>query len=266
MTATHISNRRVAVTSGRSAVRRVTRQPGVLVFTAVFYLMVTVALSSVWRAAAETSGGALVGYTAAAFTWYVATSESVIISLPQRLIYDIAEDVRSGHILGEMVRPTPTIVGRIATQIGTALPRLGICVVIGFAFCSLVAGLPTSWSAIALAAPAAVLAISTNIAGQHAFAASSFWFRDAGSAWFLYQKIVFVGGGMLIPLEVLPDAVNGWLRLLPFAAMAYTPARLASGHVEPELLLLQAGWLAVFVLLAARAFGAGERHLMRVGA
>ena len=48
-------------------------------------------------------------------------------------------------------------------------------------------------------------------------------------------------------------------------AMAYAPARLASGHFEPSLLLVQCGFLATMALLAGIAFRAGERRLQTVG-
>ena len=126
-------------------------------------------------------------------------------------------------------------------------------------------GPPPSWSALALAAPSLVLAVACNLALQHAVAAASFWIRDARSAWFLYQKLVFILGGMLLPLQVLPDALYAVAVRLPFAAMAYAPARLASGHFEPMLLLGQLGWLVVLVGLAVATFSAGQRRLQVVG-
>ena len=64
-----------------------------------------------------------------------------------------------------------------------------------------------------------------------------------------------------VPARALADIA----RVLPFAAMAYAPARLASGHVEPELLALQAGWLVVLLGCAVGVFAAGERRLEVVG-
>ena len=104
-------------------------------------------------------------------------------------------------------------------------------------------GPPPSAAALALAVPAALLALACNLAAQHAFAGAAFWLRDARSTWFLYQKLVFLLGGMLLPLEFLPRALADVAKVLPFAAMAYAPARLASGHVEPRL-LARAGGLA----------------------
>ena len=48
-------------------------------------------------------------------------------------------------------------------------------------------------------------------------------------------------------------------------AMAYAPARLASGHVEPELLLVQLAWLVGLSVLAVGVFARGERRLQVVG-
>ena len=47
--------------------------------------------------------------------------------------------------------------------------------------------------------------------------------------------------------------------------MAYAPARLASGHWEPVLLVEQLVWLGVLAVVAAAAFRAGERRLQVVG-
>jgi ABC-2 type transport system permease protein len=110
-----------------------------------------------------------------------------------------------------------------------------------------------------------VLAITCNVVAQHAVASVAFWVRDIRAVWFIYQKLVFVLGGMILPLQVLPSALEHTALALPFMAMAYAPSRLASGHVEPWLLLVQLGWLAVLGLAASYAFGRGERRLQVVG-
>ena len=83
---------------------------------------------------------------------------------------------------------------------------------------------------------------------------------------FLYQKLIFVLGGMLLPLEVLPPTLETIARWLPFSAMAYIPARLASGHFEPHLLLIQVGWLVALGLATKFVFEAGQRRLLEAAA
>ena len=256
---------RAVVVTARVAARKSLVDSGGLAFTAGFYLVVTLALGALWRSAAGANAGEVAGYSAAALTWYIATSEAVTISLNARLIEQVGEDVRDGTIAVELLRPVAVLAIRVATELGRSLPRLGLCVALGVALASATAGAPPDPAALALAAPSVVLAIACNLVAMHAFAAVAFWIRDARSTWFLYQKFVFVLGGMLLPLEVLPDALASVARALPFMAMAYAPARLASGHAEPLLLVVQAAWLVVLCGLAAWVFGAGERRLQVVG-
>ena len=234
-----------------------------LVFSGLFYLMVTAVLSALWSTAA--GGSDVAGYSALALTWYVATSEAATIPLNFRMIEDIGDDIGAGDIAVEMLRPISVLSTRVAIELGRMLPKLAVCVVVGLLFVTIVYGSPPDGLALMLAGPSLILALAANVLAQHAFAAAAFWVHDAKSTWFLYQKLVFVLGGMLLPLEVLPDGVEAVARWSPMAAMAYAPARLASGHVEPGLLAFQVGWLVVLAAVAVRSFAAGERRLQVVG-
>lgn len=255
----------IPLRASRLAMDGVRAEPAGLVVAAGFYLVVALALSGVWRSAAEASGGSIVGYSTTALVWYIATSEAAVMSLPFRLIDDIGVDIGSGRFASEMLRPASALAVRVGGELGRLVPRLAAIGATGVALGLLTGGRPPDAAALALALPALLLALATNLLAQHAFAAIAFWVLDARSTWFLYQKLVFVLGGMLLPLEVLPDPVAAVARLLPFSAMAYVPARLASGHFEPELLLVQAFWLVAIGFVAHLVFRAGERHLVVEG-
>lgn len=251
--------------SARTAAQRVLAERGGLGVAIGFYVIVVGVLSGLWRVAAHANGGAIAGYSAVALTWYIATSEAATVSLNIRMIDEIGADIGSGAVAIELLRPASVLGVRVVSEIGRALPRLAAITCAGVVVATVTAGGPPSPLGLLLAMPSLVLAISCNIVAQHAFAASAFWLRSAGSAWFLYQKLVFVVGGMLIPLEVLPGWLRGIATVLPFRAMSYIPARLASGHVEPVLLVEQAVWLGVLWLTASAVFSAGERRLQVVG-
>lgn len=260
-----MSGRRWAGEAARTAALRVLAERGGLAVTLAFYVLVTVVLSSLWRAAAGANGGTVAGYSVVAITWYVAMTEATTVSIRQRLITDVGRDIGSGAIAVELLRPASVLGVRLAGELGHVLPRLAACAVTGAVFSGIVAGPPPHAAALALAVPSLALAVACNLAAQFAFAGTAFWLRDAGSAWFLYQKLVFIMGGMLIPLEALPDWLHRTASVLPFQAMSYTPARLASGHFEPALLVVQAGWLAILLAAAGAVFRAGERRLQVVG-
>jgi ABC-2 type transport system permease protein len=251
--------------SASTAARRALAQPGGLVVTAGFYLAVVAVLSTLWRTATLANDGTVAGYSAVALCWSVATTEAATVSLDTRLIEATGADIADGSIAVELLRPISVLALRVATEIGRCLPRLAVCVALGLAFSRLIAGpAPDGW-ALALAAPSLVLAVTCNLIAQHAFAGASFWIRDARATWFLYQKFVFIVGGMLMPLQVLPPALLRVSLVLPFMAMTYAPARLASGHLEPGLLLVQAGWVVALSGLAAGVFARGERRLQVAG-
>ncbi len=257
-------NRRWAAVAVGAAARRTAADRGALLMTAVFHLLVVSALGSLWRAAA--GGETLGGYDADALFWYIVASEAATVPVAMRLIERIGDDIADGSIEVELVRPVGVLALRLAAELGATLPRLAVCGVTGAALGLLVTGTAPPAGAVALAAPALVLAVACNIAAQHAFASLAFVVRDARSAWFLYQKLVFVLGGMLVPLELLPPWLAAAARSLPFAAMSYAPARLLSGEGEPWLAAVQVAWLVVLTGLAALGFAVGERRLQRVGA
>jgi ABC-2 type transport system permease protein len=247
------------------AALRVVVDRGGLAVAVGFYLVVVSVLTSLWRAATAAGHGQVAGYSAVALTWYIATSEAAVCALNIRMIEEIGDDIGSGAIAVELLRPVSAIAVRLASEVGRGLARLAVIVVAGVALALLVVGPPPSVGAALIAIPSLMLAVSCNLAMQHAMAAAAFWVRDAKTSWFLYQKVVFILGGMLLPLQVLPAGLRSVAFRLPFMAMAYAPARLASGHLEPELLLVQIGWLAVAVAMAVGAFAIGQRRLQVVG-
>jgi len=244
---------------------RVVAERGGMAVTLGFYVLVVAVLAGLWRVAVGANGGNVAGYGAVAMTWYIATTDATTVCINTRLIADTGRDIGSGAVAVELLRPAPVLGVRVATELGRCLPRLVACAAVGAVLAWMTAGPPPRATALALAVPSLVLAVGCNIVAQHPFAAVAFWLGDAGSAWFLYQKLVFVLGGMLIPLEALPRWLERVAAILPFRAMSYAPARLAAGHLEPVLLLQQVGWFAVLVGVADTAFRAGARRLQVVG-
>jgi ABC-2 type transport system permease protein len=253
------------VVSLGTAARRAARDRGALLVAVAFYAIVTSVLAALWRVAAGAHGGAVAGYSGVALTWYVMTSEAAVCALNVRLIEQIGDDIASGAVAVELLRPASALGMRVTTEVGRALPRLVAFAVVGITLANLAAGGPPDASLLLLAAPSLVLAVACNVVTQHAFAAAAFWIRDARSTWFLYQKLVFVVGGMLLPLEVLPGWLHTTAGWLPFAAMAYAPARFASGHGDVGLLGIQLGWLVALSAVAVATFAAGERRLQVAG-
>ncbi len=257
-------NRRACTAAFVLAAKQAARARGELAVNALFYIVLIVIFAALWHAAIQTNG-TVAGYSATALIWYMVASEGAVVPTTQRLIEHVANDIINGAVHTEMLRPTSVVGIRIAAELGSSLTKAVAVAAVGVPLGLLLTGAPPDLSAAVLAAPAIVLAISCSIVSQYAFAAIAFWQRDAKASWFIYQKFIFLLGGMLLPLQILP----GWLQdvawSLPFWTMAYAPARLLSGHNEPLLLAGQVTWLAALLLLAIGVFALGERRLQAAG-
>jgi ABC-2 type transport system permease protein len=231
----------------------------------LFLIVVLMVYESLWGAVIDETGGPVASYDYRALIWYVVAAQSAVIGISPRLIEEIGDDIGGGTIAVEMLRPVSVLLFRVAAGLGDALVRSFTTFAIGIAFVIVTVGPPPDGSAILLALPAVGLAAIANMASQYAFAGAAFWIEDAKGSWFLYQKLIFIVGGMLIPLEFFPGGLETLARYLPFWTMAYVPGRLMAGHVEPWLLLIQLGWIAVLYPAAAFIFRAGERRMQVVG-
>jgi ABC-2 type transport system permease protein len=81
--------------------------------------------------------------------------------------------------------------------------------------------------------------------------------------YWVWQKLVFVLGGLFVPLEIYP----GWLREIalwtPFAAMLHGPGRMAFGW-QPELALLVAAKLFFWGVAVSALLYLVYRRALRV--
>ncbi len=249
----------------RLGLLRTLRSPGDLSVRVGFFAIILVVMSALWGAAVDANGGSLEGYTRTSLLWYVFAAQTAVLGVRPRSVEEIGDEIGGGTIAIQMLRPVSVVGLRMAIDLGEACARLAVAFGAGAVLTWLFAGPPPSAAGMALAVPAVVLAAAANIASSHAFGGISFWLLDARSTWFVYQKLVFLPGGMLIPLELLPRPLEVASLLLPFATMAYVPGRLASGHADPLFLLWQLGWLAALLAIAAAVFAAGERRLQVLG-
>ena len=251
-----------ALTSG---VRRGISSPADVLVRVGFYAIVLVVTGALWRAALDANGGELAGYDKTALIWYIAAAQAAHIGPRTRTIEEVGDEIGSGTVAVQMLRPVSVVGLRMSSELGEALVRVLAAAILAVPLLLLTVGAPHSTAAAVVALPAALLGGTVSIAAQHAFGGIAFWLRDARSTWFLWSKLVFLAGGLLLPLELLPAGFADVARVLPWAAMAYVPGRIASGDLDPWLIAGQLAWLAVSLVLAVGVFALGERRLQVVG-
>lgn len=187
------------------------------------YLVLIVIFSRLWAAV---GGGTLaLGLTPAQLLWYFGFTELIVIGTPF-LYLAIEEDVRRGDIACRLARPVSYLGARIAEGLGQMAVRFAGLALLGLLSVRLLAGrFPEDPRALLLALPLALAAATVLVVVQACVGLSALWLQEAAPVHWVVQKLTFVFGGLLFPLEVYP----GWLRAIaqatPFGALVHGCAR-----------------------------------------
>jgi len=93
---------------------------------------------------------------------------------------------------------------------------------------------------------------------------SAFLVEDVSAFMWIYQKLAFMLGGMLIPLDFYPDWLQAIAKALPFSSITYGPARLfVTPTVELfiNVMTLQIVWVVILALLLTFSYRRGVAYL-----
>jgi ABC-2 type transport system permease protein len=190
-----------------------------------FYLLILFIFSRLWNAI--TKSGQLGNVGANDLLLYLAITEIVALGVPM-IHLKIQEDIRSGDIAYLLGQPISYIGCRWADATGTFLARLPALLLTGAVAVPLltekgynvgttlfVAIVPIICSGIVLI----VYLVGIGI--------TAFWIQDCSPFYWIWQKALFVFGGLMIPLFLYP----GWLASIaaytPFHSMIFNVGRIA---------------------------------------
>ena len=112
--------------------------------------------------------------------------------------------------------------------------------------------------------PLLVGALILNTLWQLAIGLLAFWFEHVQPFRWIFQKLVFIAGGLFFPIDLFPDGLRRVVANLPFAYQAYWPARLLVAY-EPEAFLRATVGMAIYLAalsgVVAVLFALGRRQV-----
>jgi ABC-2 type transport system permease protein len=203
---------------------------------------------NLWRVTYAAVGEeSIAGLTLRDTLWYLLMAEAVLLSKPD-LSRSISEAVKDGSIAYLLNKPFNFILYQFAIGLGDSLLSFVSNAVIGSALLWWLVGPPPTllgWPVVLLAV---LLAWLLDFCITAMIGLSAFLAEEVSAFRWIYQKLVFILGGLLIPIDFFPEWLQRIAFSLPFAWTVYGPARL---FVDPtwerfvNVVAAQTIWLLV---------------------
>ncbi len=238
--------------------------PGELVGRSLMIIPFMWIFAQLWRVTFAASGSSVLnGLTLPDTLWYLMMTETIELSRP-RLSNTISEAVKDGSIAYVLNKPYDFLLYQLSSSLGETIFRALMNAVFGGLVVWALAGPPPSAAGFLVVLPAILGAWMVNFCISTLIGLAAFVTEDIAAFVWIYQKLAFVLGGLLIPLDFYP----GWLqiiaRALPFSAITYSPARLFVSPSLPALLQtlgVQLAWTAALGLLMVSIYRRGLAEL-----
>jgi ABC-2 type transport system permease protein len=200
------------------------------------------------------TAGQAAGYDRAQLATFVWVAQGLLAVVNYWGTVDLAEKIRSGDVVGELLRPVDLMTNYLATDLGraahAALTRFVVPVAVGMlAFDFYLPARPHTYALFALATLLSVLICSTCL---YLVALTAFWLLDVRGVTMMWVFASGAGSGLYFPLPFLPD----WLETLlwvatPFPSLMQAPLDvLVERGSAVALIGGQLVWLAVVFTIA----------------
>lgn len=232
------------------------RSLSIVLFMVVFF--------GLWRATYAAQGASsIAGLSLRDTLWYLMLAETIVLSRP-RMAQQIAAQVRDGSIAYLLNKPYSFLLYQAAFSLGDSALRMLFNGLAGGAVVWLLVGPPPALWGLPLVLVAMALGWMIDFCVAALLGLTAFFSEEVTAFEWIYNKLLFLLGGLLIPLDFFPEWLQRVAKALPFAAAIYGPARL---FVSPSisafagLLAVQLGWICGLGLLVAFAYRQGTAYL-----
>lgn len=196
--------------------------------------------------------------------WYIAFNQWVLFSIPE-IYLEMEDDLRSGRFAYLLPRPVSYLGAKFCEGAGMLLLNLSALGLVTFLFTWFWTGsLPCPPLSLCPIFLTGILAGLVALVFQMTIGLSSFWIQEVGPCYWIWEKLLYVLGGLILPLSIYPDWLQKLAGWTPFPALLGQRSFLALGlHPESYLpLLMQLSlWAGIGVVLLMYLFRQGLRSL-----
>ena len=241
---------------------------GFFYLVALSWMMPLLIYLFVWSAAAGegTVGGLTRGDLAAYYVALILVHQVTFSSTN----WTVGDAIRYGRMNLLLLRPLSPLYDALASEVAIkivfltfVLPLVAVLALV------LRPGVEITWQNALAFVPALALAWALRFLWGFWLALLSFWAARADGLLALQESLIFLLGGQVAPVVLLPPVMRALAVALPFRYMVGFPAEVLAGQLGAAELrtgfAIQAGWLLVAVVLFVALWRAGVRRYSAVG-
>jgi ABC-2 type transport system permease protein len=186
------------------------------------------------------------------------------MSMP-RLWYEIDQDVRTGRLAVLLVRPLSYAATHFGRSLGERLVRFAVNITTGVIIAlALVGPISFSLSGVGMFLVVLPMAFIIDFLAALLIGLCAFWLEGTQGIALIHSRLTMILGGLFVPLSVYPEALQPWLRALPFAAILDGPGRMFVAPSPQRLLQCLTLQVMSLALYGAGAFVLHQRALRRL--
>lgn len=197
------------------------------VIRSLFLLVILYVFFQLWTVTYEGMNTVeIAGYRFDQLFWYLILAEAIIMASP-RLHLTVEEEVKTGTVAYRLTKPISYIGYHYIGYMGEALIRLLVNLAIGGALGLILVGRPEfgwGWAGFAVLV---LFSLTINYLIRMSLSLCAFWLEETQGLVFVYDKLLFTIGGMMLPLELFPDYLRTVSEWLPFQTIVYFSAKTA---------------------------------------
>lgn len=231
----------------------------------LFFILIMFVYFMLWRNLFASKGQVIAGLTINGMMWYLVVTELITLSRTD-VHLQVTKDVKEGSIAYLLNKPYHYIGYHFSYFTGSVSVKLltnGLTgLALGFLFVGPLIGF--DWVRLPLILFSILLGCILNFAIYMTIGLSAFWLEENQAFYWIYSKLVFTLGGMLMPLEMFPLWLQKSALYMPFAYVTYVPARLAVDFSMKSYVSkvgLQVVYVIFFFALATYLYEKGVKKL-----
>ncbi len=233
----------------------------------IFFVVIVFVFWSLWRVVFA-GRAARAGLTHAQTHWYLTFTETIELS-KSRIMFQVQEEVKDGTVAVTLSRPCSYPLFQLARAMGESVVRILPILVEGLVLGTLMVGpLPGYLGSLPFGLILILAGLLITNLWMLIIGLVSFWTEEVSPFYWIVQKLVFILGGLFLPINLFPGWLAGIARWLPFAFSAYWPAYTMVSGDRSAFLTGLAGAVAYIVVLGAAAallFRRGRRRIHAQG-